>query len=191
MTADEWIATAASLLASESGAWLTIRDDIPVPDFLIEACDRLDAGGSPAGKAANDWVRSALREPPTSARIHLHVGDGSVRGYYALASAEVELTRRDRASVAATVRRAPASLVAWIARDINSTTTGRELLLHAAANARRVAKLQGTSVLALDPFDEETANLWITRYGFRECAPPLTGPPPRPLSRLWLPLRTG
>jgi hypothetical protein len=188
MTDITWAQRAAALIAADEGGWVTVPDDAPLPRFLQTASEAFDAGDSAGGRAAGDWLRRALIERPTSARVHLHVG-GGIRGFYALASAEVELTRRSRAEVAATVRRAPASLVAWIAKDTYHGTDGRELLLHAIATARRVAELQGTSVIAVDPFDAATASFWIERYGFRECAPPLEGAPPRPYPRLWIPLR--
>jgi hypothetical protein len=51
--------------------------------------------------------------------------------------------------------------------------TGRFLLRHADAIAQTVTRLQATCVLALDPFDDDTAELWKERYGFEPVAPPL------------------
>ena len=58
----------------------------------------------------------------------------------------------------------------WIAKDKRAEIEGKLLLLHAAAIARRAAELQATSVLVVDPFDDETAAMWRERYGFRTSA---------------------
>jgi hypothetical protein len=76
-----------------------------------------------------------------------------------------------------------AALVAWIAKDVSADIDGKALLLHAAATARRAALLQATSVLVVDPFDEETAAMWRERCGFRPSAEPAER------KRLWLPLQ--
>lgn len=81
--------------------------------------------------------------------------------------------------------RVPAALVAWIAKDIQVGVNGKELLLHAVAIARRVAALQATTVLVVDPFDLETAMMWQRRFGFQPSAEVATG------KRLWLPLLAG
>lgn len=77
----------------------------------------------------------------------------------------------------------PAALVAWIAKDVRAEINGKALLLHAAATARRAAVLQATSVLVVDPFDDETAVMWRERFGFRPSAEPAER------KRLWLPLQ--
>jgi hypothetical protein len=77
----------------------------------------------------------------------------------------------------------PAALITWIAKDRRAALDGKLLPLHAAATARRAAELQATSVLVVDPFDEETATMWRERYGFRSSAEA------RKHKRLWLPLQ--
>jgi hypothetical protein len=79
--------------------------------------------------------------------------------------------------------RVPAALITWIAKDRRATIDGKLMLLHAAATARRAAELQATSVLVVDPFDNETATMWRERYGFRPSAEV------RKPKRLWLPLQ--
>jgi hypothetical protein len=51
--------------------------------------------------------------------------------------------------------------------------------------ALEVRRLQATCVLALDPFDEEVAELWMDRYGFRAVAPPRDAES-APSGRLWI-----
>jgi len=106
-----------------------------------------------------------------------------VAGFYSLASAQVELSQRDRQRAGVAPIRVPAALITWIAKDRRATLDGKLLLLHAAATARRAAELQATSVLVVDPFDEETATMWRERYGFRSSAEA------RKPKRLWLPLQ--
>lgn len=104
-------------------------------------------------------------------------------GFYSLASAQVELSQRDRRRVGVAPVRVPAALITWIAKDKRAEIDGKPLLLHAAATARRAAELQATSVLVVDPFDEETAAMWRERYGFRASVETRTP------KRLWLPLQ--
>jgi hypothetical protein len=113
------------------------------------------------------------------------VADGRVAGFYALASSQVALRQRDRRRLAfdLAVVQIPAALVTWIARDKRAAVEGRTLLLHAVATARRASALQATAVLAVDPFDEETDEMWRKAFGFRPSSEPGT------LKRLWLPLR--
>jgi len=112
----------------------------------------------------------------------LLIADGRVVGFYSLASAQVELSQRDRPRVDVAPVRVPAALITWIAKDKRAEIDGKLLLL-AAATARRAAELQATSVLVVDPFDEETAAMWRERFGFRASVEARTP------KRLWLPLQ--
>jgi hypothetical protein len=71
------------------------------------------------------------------------------------------------------IRETPATLLAWAAKAADTDVEGAVLLRHADAIAQTVTRLQATCVLALDPFDEDTAELWKERYGFKPVAPPL------------------
>jgi hypothetical protein len=113
----------------------------------------------------------------------LLIADGRVVGFYSLASAQVELSQRDRPRVDVAPVRVHAALITWIAKDKRAEIDGKLLLLHAAATARRAAELQATSVLVVDPFDEETAAMWRERFGFRASVEARTP------KRLWLPLQ--
>jgi hypothetical protein len=106
-----------------------------------------------------------------------------VAGFYSLASAQVELGQHDRRRAGVIPVRVPAALITRIAKDRRAAVDGKLLLLHAAATARRAAGLQATSVLVVDPFDDETAAMWRERYGFRSSAEA------RKPKRLWLPLQ--
>jgi hypothetical protein len=59
------------------------------------------------------------------------------------------------------------------------------LLLHAVAVTRRGARQIAATMLALDPHDSETAQMWKNRFGFRASAGPGPGGHEH---RLWIPL---
>lgn len=166
--------------------WLTLPPPgEEVPDALNSAMESFDAGDRPAARAAASWLRDHAVSAHETSRTRLLVADGGVMGFYALASSQVALRQRDRRRLALdkAVVQVPAALVTWIAKDRRSAVEGKTLLLHAAATARRAAELQATSVLAVDPFDEDTDEMWRNSFGFRPSSEPGT------LKRLWLPLR--
>lgn len=104
-----------------------------------------------------------------------------------VASACTELTRSQRRALGASDRRTqPATLLTQIARDVRAPVgTGGQLLQHAWAVARRGAGEIAATVLALDPYDSETAKMWINRWGFHDSAGPGPGGDEH---RLWIPL---
>jgi hypothetical protein len=111
----------------------------------------------------------------------LLVAQGRVLGYCALASSQIGLSRRQREEVGSAYRTTPATLVAWVAKARDADIDGAVLLRHADAVARRVDRLQATCALVADPFDEDVAEMWRERYGFRDS-------PGEDSRRLWLPL---
>jgi hypothetical protein len=174
----------ATALADSEPSWITLPSrDEELPGELRIALDDFDAGRRAAAKAAGAWLRTQSVTAHQTSRTRLLVASGRVTGFYSLASAQVELSQRDRRRVGAAPVRVPAALITWIAKDRRAEIDGKLLLLHAAATARRAAELQATSVLVVDPFDEETAAMWRERYGFRPSAEA------RKPKRLWLPLQ--
>jgi hypothetical protein len=113
------------------------------------------------------------------------VGADAVLAYCALASASVPLTRRQRAEVGSAYRQTPATLVAWATKAADAGIDGRVIIGHVVSVAMEVRRLQATCVLALDPFDEDVAKLWMDRYGFRAVAPPRDAES-EPSRRLWI-----
>jgi hypothetical protein len=103
----------------------------------------------------------------------------------------VLVTRTGRLIRSATTPRSrhdasPATLLTQIARDIRAPAgTGGLLLQHAWAVARRGAGEIAATMLALDPYDSDTAEMWINRWGFRDSAGPGPGGDEH---RLWIPL---
>jgi len=139
----------------------------------------------PAGEAAQAWLRdTALAAHPTcQTNVLVHLG--SVQGYYALTMGEVELSSSDRKKIDAVHPRQGAVLIPWLARTREPTMQDafEHLLLHAVASARRGAGYVGAAVIALDPFDEATAEIWRAR-GFRRSRTVRHNKP----TRLWRPL---
>lgn len=143
-----------------------------MPSELIEALDAFDAGERPAAVAAGSWLKTQALDSYETSRTRLLVAEHRVAGFYSLASAQVALSQRDRRRLGVDPVQVPAALVAWIAKDVSADIDGKVLLLHADATARRAAALQATSVLVVDPFDDETAAMWRRRFGFRPSAEP-------------------
>jgi hypothetical protein len=107
-----------------------------------------------------------------------------------IAELRAELSRRDRAMLGAHRRTQPAVLLTQIARAENTDAqTGRTLVLHAIATARKAAAYSAATVRALDPYDAPTSEMWQTRYEFRPSAAAGLGRR-SDLARLWLPLQT-
>ena len=174
----------AEALADSEPTWVTLPSrQNEVPNELRVALDAFDAGERPAALAAGSWLRTEALASHQTSRTRLLIADHRVAGFYSLASAQVELSQHDRRRVGVDPVHVPATLVTWIAKDKRAEIEGKLLLLHAAATARRAAELQATSVLVVDPFDEETAAMWRKRFGFRPSAEA------RKPKRLWLPLQ--
>jgi hypothetical protein len=174
----------AEALADSEPTWVTLPSrENEVPNELRGALDAFDAGERPAASAAGMWLRTEALASHQTSRTRVLIADHRVAGFYSLASAQVELSQHDRRRVGVNPVRVPATLVTWIAKDQRAEIQGKLLLLHAAATARRAAVLQATSVLVVDPFDDETAAMWRARFGFRPSAEA------RKPKRLWLPLQ--
>jgi hypothetical protein len=176
--------SAATALSDCQPSWITLPSSgEELPSELQFALDSFDAGDRAAARAAGTWLRTQAVAAHQTSRTRLFIAGGHIAGFYSLASAQVELSQRDRRRAGVAPVRVPAALITWIAKDRRAVLDGKLLLLHAAATARRAAELQATSVLVVDPFDEETATMWRERYGFRSSAEA------RKPKRLWLPLQ--
>jgi hypothetical protein len=145
-----------------------------------------------AGREATRWLQEdALRDHPSTITYVLLSGS-RIDGYFAIASGSVTLTQRHRKGLApgqSDYVLSPtqgASLIAWVARHRDGATPGRKIVLYALSIALKVARLQGTPVAVLDPFDDATAELWVERYQFRRSRTPGGND-----MRLWVPLHRG
>jgi hypothetical protein len=154
---------------------------------LVDAVAQFDAGGKPAAVAAAEWLRDrALLEPLESA-TRLCVVEMEVVGFYALANGAVVMRSNQRRQLGTQYPTQPAVIVTWIAKSARHEFDGNLLVEHAIGAARQVARDSAATVLGLDPFDAETAEMWRSRYGFKNSAS--TGPG-GDLRRMFLPLRT-
>ena len=106
-----------------------------------------------------------------------------IAGYYSLCNSTVEISQKQRKkSLALETRRGtlPATLITWLAKDHRADVNGTLLIEHAVAVARKGTLTQASVALVLDPFDDETGEMWKTRYGFRKSS--------GDSARLWIPL---
>jgi hypothetical protein len=156
---------------------------------LVAAVANFDAGDRQAAQQAASWLRERSLLEPAESVARLLLDNGHIAGFYALASGSAELTVSQRRELGGSDRRTqPATILTQIARDRRSPSgTGGQLLEHAFAVARRGAVEIAATVLALDPHDADTMDMWVTHYDFQQSAGPAAGAGE---SRLWIGLRT-
>jgi hypothetical protein len=70
-------------------------------------------------------------------------------------------------------------LLTWIAKSAVHPCDGLRMVRHAVRQARKAAEFSAATLLALDPFDEETADMWRREHGFIDGKPPREGALPR------------
>jgi hypothetical protein len=91
-------------------------------------------------------------------------------------------------SAACTTAPSRAILLAQFARADGSPGIGEEMLQHANRTAQRALPYVGATVLVVDPFDSDTAEMWRQRFGFQDSEQPVPGD--RALRRQWLSLQS-
>jgi hypothetical protein len=171
-----------------------IADVIPDLGVAVEAFEPISTA---AGDSTYAWLlEHGLDVPAESVPYLLLARGGQLHGFYALANGEVELTTAHRGAVGASLRfpRQPAIIVTQLGRDrrweqVNGKPVANLLVAHAVAMATRAARWSAATVLAVDPFDEETNRIWRRRFGFRPSRDELPGR--SGLKRLWVPLPPG
>jgi hypothetical protein len=62
------------------------------------------------------------------------------------------------------------------------------MLQHANQTAQRALRYVGATVLVVDPFDSDTAEMWRQRFGFEDSEQPVPGN--ARLRRQWLSLQS-
>jgi hypothetical protein len=169
--------------------WTPINASSPAYADVADGVDLFESLDTPAGRAATRYLREqSLQDYPSTVTYVYMVGD-QVDGYFSLASGSVTLTQRHRKSLRSGQRDYPvsptqgASLVAWLARHRDGIVSGRKILVYALSIALQVARRQGTLAVVLDPFDDDTAEMWAGRYGFRRSQTRAGSD-----VRLWIPL---
>jgi hypothetical protein len=186
MTGSEVIVVKAvdEALVDSEPTWVTLPPvDIEVSEAFKRALDQFDAGPKPAGVAATEWLHQCAVTQYELSRTTLYIANGAIAGYYSLCNSTVEISQSHRKKkLALDTERGtlPASLVTWLAKDHRADFDGTLLLKHATAVARKAMLTQASVALVLDPFDDETAEMWKTRYGFRKSS--------GSSGRLWIPL---
>jgi hypothetical protein len=142
-----------------------------------------------AGESVAEWLAERALKEPQEATVRVRLGHGKVTGVYALCAAQVALSREERAQLGGVhYRTQPAILLAQFARADGSPGIGEEMLQHANQTAQRALRYVGATVLVVDPFDSDTAEMWRQRFGFEDSEQPVPGD--RALRRQWLSLQS-
>jgi hypothetical protein len=158
-----------------------------LPELGI-AIDAFQPVASPAGDNAAEWLTERALREPQEATVRLRLSHGRVTGVYALCAAQIALSREERARLGDVhYRTQPAILLAQFARAADTPGIGDEMLQHADGVARRALRYIGATVLVVDPFDQDTAEMWRERFGFQDSEQPVPGH--RRLRRQWLSLQ--
>lgn len=171
-------------LADAEPTWVTLPPvDIDISEPFRRALDDFDAGPKPAAVAATHWLQQSAPAQHQNSRTALYIANGRIAAYYSLCNAQVELSQRQRKKLdlRTPIGTLPASLVTWLAKDHRADFDGELLVMHAVATARKATMTQASVALVLDPYDDETAEIWKTRFGFRRSSGPNA-------DRLWVPL---
>jgi hypothetical protein len=155
--------------------------------WLGQAIADFDPGPLAAAQAAAKWLREdGLGD---ESQPYLAVADQAIAGFYALTVGQVILSGHHRKKLHLTFSTQGAVLLTWIAKSAQHEFDGGVLLTDAIGIALEVAEKASATVLALDPYDRATADMWKTRYAMRESRTELGARDGEPaLRRLYLPL---
>lgn len=152
---------------------------------LGEAIRSFQPVPGPAGESVAEWLAERALNQPQEATVRVRLSHGKITGVYALCAAQVALSRADRAQLGGVhYRTQPAILLAQFARAADAPGVGAEMLRHADKIARRALQYIGATVLVVDPFDHDTANMWREHFGFDDSEQDVPGNPS--LRRQWL-----
>lgn len=109
------VTTAESITAAlvdPQPTWVTLPSrDEELPTELQLAVDDFDAGARAAAKAATAWLQTEAVAAHQTSRTRLLIAGRRIAGFYSLASAQVELSQRDRRRVGVVPVRVPAALI--------------------------------------------------------------------------------
>jgi hypothetical protein len=173
-------------LADVGQVWIPWDPDSAFGDErLARAVSEFEPVATPAGRAAARWLKEDALANHGLTVTYLALVDLRVEGFYAMCAGEVELPTSQRRALGLSHPRQGVALVVWLARRQNGLLSGLELLAHASRRARLVSDIQGLAGLAVDPFDEDTAEVWrAPPYEFLKSNTTL----PNGNKRLWRPL---
>jgi hypothetical protein len=147
-------------------AGFTARDDIP------------------AAQAAAHWLRTQALLVPVESVTRLWVVDDELLGFYALANGSLTINKKQRERHGLRRPTQPAVFLTWIAKGAGVERSADSMLFDAIANAIRVAEDSAATLFALDPFDEQTAEMWRRKHSFNGGHPDDRGK----LLPCWMPL---
>src|SRR5215472_5131154 len=100
----------AAALGDTQPSWVTLPpSEEEVPDELRLALDDFDAGERAAARDASRWLRTEAIAAYQTSRTRLLIARRRVAGFYSLASAQVELSQRDRRRVGVDPVQVPAA----------------------------------------------------------------------------------
>ena len=114
----------------------------------------------------------------------------AIARFYALTAGQVELAGGQREKLGLAHPTQGAILITWSARSATHRLDGRLLVNDPIGIAQEASEGVAAAVLALDPFDGATAEIWRKRYKMRNSRTRLPAQEGEPaLKRMYLPLR--
>jgi hypothetical protein len=158
---------------------------------IAEMIEAFDAGDRPAGVAAAEWLRESALTGESVA--YLLIEDDELLGFYALTAGQVELAGGHRRQYGMSHPTQGAILVTQLAKSVRHDVEGARLLQDAIGVAAEIAETIGATVLAVDPYDHGTAEMWKQRFKMRASRTVVPGhddPEEGALKRLYLPLQS-
>lgn len=155
---------------------------------LAGAMDRFQAPATPAGEAAERWLKKFALAQMDHIATYVLVQGGEVRAFYSLGMSEAELRTSHREKVGGSHPRMGAVLILWLARARNAEVDAGVILSHAVGVGQIGARNVGAAVIALDPYDAATERFWRERFGFRASLTRRRDANGDERPRLWLPL---
>lgn len=180
---------AARRVAEEDVIWVQWNEEACMRYPHIEvAIAAFDPGNRQAAREAAVWLREHGLDGESVA--YLAMVDDELVGFYALTTGEVELAGSARKKLGLIRPTQGAVLVTWIAKSARHELDGAILMYDAIGIAQEIAQRASATVIALDPFDEGTANMWRKKYKMRNSRTRLPAREGEPaLKRMFLPLR--
>ena len=155
---------------------------------LANAIGRFQAPGTPAGQAAERWLKDLALAQMDHIATYVLIRAGEVAAFYSLGMGEAELQTAHRETLGAAHPRLGAVLILWLARARSADVGAEMILRHAVGIAQIGARNVGAAVIALDPYDGATEQYWRQRFGFRASRTRRRDANGEERPRLWLPL---
>jgi hypothetical protein len=148
---------------------------------VVEAVERFRPVDIAAGRMSARWLREEALHDGKMTGTWLFYRNQKIHGFVSICSGNITL--HDDGTANAFRRRlqglpgiryagelVPASEIRWMGRHAESEFKGEAILAHAVRIAREVATWQGNAALVIDPYDDATAELLLTRYDFLRSA---------------------